>query len=255
MARTLVHHLSEDRFERGDSPDFLYRHLGVKEITDGAFNARVIRAAPSANHAGDWHTHDNAFSLTYVLKGYLEVEFEQIGLQRVRAGDVIYSWNGPRHRELGCGDGLESLSITSTRPLGSGDHTPRVTVQHARDAAFEEGLRDYFVYRDFGLKTASAGAIAAHAIKVTPGKHPHGQWHTHDLDFQFVYVTKGWVEFDYEDIGRVRLEAGSTVYQPPMVRHAEVAHSDDVQIVEIVAPGDFETRVVTAPVREMAGAK
>ena len=32
-------------------------------------------------------------------------------------------------------------------------------------------------------------------------------------------VLKGWVEFEYEDIGFVRLEAGSSVYQPPMIKH------------------------------------
>jgi uncharacterized RmlC-like cupin family protein len=129
---------------------------------------------------------------------------------------------------------------------------PHVIVQHARDAKFEEGLRDYFVYRGFGANEASGGAIGAHLVKVVPGTHPHGQWHLHELDFQFVYVPTGWVEFEYEDIGKVRLEPGSMVYQPPRIRHAEVAHSDDVQIVEIVAPGEFATRTVEAPVLQAA---
>ncbi len=214
----------------------------------------MIRAAPGAPHVTDWHAHDEAYSLTYLLKGYLEVEFEQIGRQQFRAGDVIHAWNGPRHREIGCGDGMEALVIRTGRTLGPAQE-PRVTIQRARDAEYEHGLRDYFIYRDFGLKDESAGAAVAHAIKVLPGKHPHGQWHTHDLAFQFVYVAAGWVEFDYEDIGPVRLQVGSAVYQPPMIRHAEVAHSDDVQIIEFVAAGEFATALTEAPARAMAAAK
>lgn len=252
MPRTYVRHLRDDRFEPGRVPGLLYRDLGIAEITGDAYCARVIRADGPAQDT-DWHRHEDVFSIAYVLNGWLEVEYEGIGVQRLEAGSVTRSWHGPRHRELGCGDGFEALILTT--PGIPDDGPPRVAVQHARDAAFEAGLRDYFVYRDFGVKDETGGATAAHMVKVIPGQHPHGQWHTHDLGFQFVYVADGWVEFVYEDIGRVRLEQGSMVYQPPMIRHAEVAHSDDVQIIEVVAPGDFETRKVEAPAGVLEGAK
>ena len=68
--------------------------------------------------------------------------------------------------------------------------------------------------------------------------------HLHDTTFQLVYVLKGWIEFEYEGAGRVRLEAGSCVHQPPRIRHREIAHSDDVEMLEIVMPGDFATEEV-----------
>ena len=37
------------------------------------------------------------------------------------------------------------------------------------------------------------------------------------------------------------LEAGSSVYQPPRIRHREIAHSDDLEMLEITAPATFET--------------
>ena len=58
---------------------------------------------------------------------------------------------------------------------------------------------------------------------------------------QLVYVLRGWVEFNYEGSGLVRLEAGSSVYQPPGIRHREVGHSDDLEMLEIVMPADFRT--------------
>jgi quercetin dioxygenase-like cupin family protein len=84
-------------------------------------------------------------------------------------------------------------------------------------------------------------------IRAVPGAHAVAQWHTHALEFQFVYVLKGWVEFEYEDIGLVRLEAGSTVYQPPLVKHREVRHSEDVEMLEITSPAEFVTKMVDAP--------
>jgi quercetin dioxygenase-like cupin family protein len=42
----------------------------------------------------------------------------------------------------------------------------------------------------------------------------------------------------------VRLVAGSCVYQPPGIRHREIGHSDDVEMLEIVMPADFATEEV-----------
>lgn len=120
-------------------------------------------------------------------------------------------------------------------------------VRHLDDARFEHGLRAFFAYRDLGIHGATGGRIGAHVIRAVPGEGAKPEWHTHALDFQFVYVLKGWVEFESEDIGMVRLEAGSTVYQPPGVRHREVRHSDDVEMLEITSPAEFETRTVAAP--------
>jgi quercetin dioxygenase-like cupin family protein len=59
-----------------------------------------------------------------------------------------------------------------------------------------------------------------------------------------VYVLKGWIEFDYEEHRTVRLEAGSSVYQPPSIRHRELAHSEDLEMLELVMPADFSTEEV-----------
>lgn len=123
----------------------------------------------------------------------------------------------------------------------------RTVVRHDDPAAFETGLRSFFAYRDLGIRAASGGRIGAHVIRAVPGTGSPAQWHVHRLDFQMVYVLHGWVEFEYEDVGRVRLEAGSSVYQPPGIRHREIAHSADVEMLEITAPAVFETIQVEAP--------
>src|SRR4051794_1816103 len=124
--------------------------------------------------------------------------------------------------------------------------TAGFVVSHARDAKFERGLRSFFDYRDLGIKDATKGQVVAHVIRAVKGLESSGQPHLHQTEFQMVYVLKGWVEFEYEGQGLVRLEAGSCVYQPPSIRHREIAHSDDVEMLEIVMPSGFQTEEVTA---------
>lgn len=117
----------------------------------------------------------------------------------------------------------------------------KLYVSHGKDADFSEGLRGFFEYRDLGIKEATNGKVGAHVIRAVPGKHEVGDKHTHNLEFQLVYILKGWVKFWYEGKGDVKLEAGSCVHQPPGIKHQELAHSDDLEMIEITLPAEFET--------------
>jgi quercetin dioxygenase-like cupin family protein len=116
------------------------------------------------------------------------------------------------------------------------------SVSHARDSAFAgDGLRPFFEYRDLGIAKATNGKVLAHVIRARPGAKAAARRHQHELDFQLVYVLKGWVRFDYEGVGEVTLEPGSCVHQPPGIRHTELAHSDDLELIEITMPAEFAT--------------
>jgi len=115
------------------------------------------------------------------------------------------------------------------------------SVSHARDAEWDRGLRAFFEYRDLGIRDATAGRVVAHVIRAVPGTHAEPERHHHVVDFQLVYVLKGWVRFHYEGVGEITLTAGSCVHQPPGIKHVELAHSDDVELLEVVMPADFRT--------------
>ena len=122
------------------------------------------------------------------------------------------------------------------------------TVSHADDSPFVgAGLRAFFEYRDLGIGDATKGRFGAHVIRAVPGMESPGAWHSHELDFQMVYVTKGWVVFEYEGQGEHMLRAGSCVLQPPGIRHREVRHSDDMELIEIISPAEFDTHDEAAP--------
>ena len=115
-------------------------------------------------------------------------------------------------------------------------------------SAFEaRGLRAFFEYRDLGIQDGTKGKFGAHVIRAVPGVDSEPKWHTHDLDFQMVYVLQGWVVFEYEGEGEHTLRAGCCVLQPPGIRHREVRHSDDLELVEIISPAEFETHLCDPP--------
>jgi uncharacterized RmlC-like cupin family protein len=118
----------------------------------------------------------------------------------------------------------------------------KFSISHAAQSGFSyDGLRPYFEYRDLGIKGSTEGLAVAHVIRAREGTNATGQWHHHNLQLQIVYVLKGWAVFEYEGHGEHKLVAGTCVHQPPGIRHREIAHSEDLELLEIVLPADFET--------------
>jgi mannose-6-phosphate isomerase-like protein (cupin superfamily) len=119
----------------------------------------------------------------------------------------------------------------------------------ASEAKWTPGLREIFEYRDLGIQDGTKGGFVAHLIRHN-GKKVADQvqkWHVHDCNFQFVYVMNGWATFEYEGQGERTIRKGDCILQTPGIRHREIACSDDFEVLEIVSPGDFATRVVESP--------
>jgi mannose-6-phosphate isomerase-like protein (cupin superfamily) len=119
----------------------------------------------------------------------------------------------------------------------------------AAEADWTQGMRAIFEYRDLGIATGTDGDYVAHVIRakgVEVDDQIH-EWHVHDCRFQMVYILKGWATFEYEGQGQRTLRAGDCVNQLPMIKHREIECSQDLEILEIVSPANFETRVVDAP--------
>jgi quercetin dioxygenase-like cupin family protein len=124
------------------------------------------------------------------------------------------------------------------------------SVSMARDAKFETGLRAFLEYRDLGIKAATHGRFRAHVIRVKKGED-HGLLHTtglhrHKLEFQMIFILKGWIKFTYEGHGEHTFGPGDCCLQPPGIVHNELDCSDDLELLEITSPGDFETVALKA---------
>ena len=77
-------------------------------------------------------------------------------------------------------------------------------VSHHREEDFDAGLRRYAKYRDLGINKATNGMVRAHVIRLVPPCRPEevSKRHFHDVDFQMVYVLKGWMKTEFDGPGR-----------------------------------------------------
>jgi mannose-6-phosphate isomerase-like protein (cupin superfamily) len=120
----------------------------------------------------------------------------------------------------------------------------QVAVSHHREEDFRrDGLRAYAHYRDLGIADASNGLARAHVIRLIGPCNPEevSKLHFHDIDFQMVYVLKGWVKTYMEGHGETLMKEGSAWTQPPRIRHMILDYSDDVELLEVILPADFKT--------------
>ena len=86
----------------------------------------------------------------------------------------------------------------------------KFTVSHHREEDFDAGLRTYSAYRDLGIAPATGGLVQAHVIRMTK---PFDEAevaipHYHDVQFQMIYVLKGWFKSEFEGEGVQTFRAG-----------------------------------------------
>jgi hypothetical protein len=120
----------------------------------------------------------------------------------------------------------------------------RVAVSHYRDEDFQtNGLRAYAQYRDLGIAGATNGLAQAHVIRLIGPCNPAevSKLHYHDVEFQMVYVLKGWVKTYMEGQGETMMRQGSAWTQPPKIKHLIMDYSDDVELLEVILPAEFKT--------------
>ena len=120
----------------------------------------------------------------------------------------------------------------------------RVAVSHYREADFQtNGLRAYAQYRDLGIAGATHGLAQAHVIRLIGPCNPAevSKLHYHDVQFQMVYVLKGWVKTYMEGQGETLMQQGSCWTQPPRIKHLILDYSDNCELLEVILPAEFKT--------------
>jgi uncharacterized cupin superfamily protein len=120
----------------------------------------------------------------------------------------------------------------------------RIAISHHRDEDFKpDGLRNYAQYRDLGIANATHGLAQAHVIRLIGPCNPAevSKLHFHDVEFQMVYVLKGWIKTYLEGQGETMMKEGSCWTQPPRIKHLIMDYSDDVELLEVILPAEFKT--------------
>ncbi len=120
----------------------------------------------------------------------------------------------------------------------------RIAISHHREEDFKaDGLRTYAHYRDLGIAGATHGLAQAHVIRLIGPCNPAevSKLHFHDVEFQMVYVLRGWVKTYMEGQGETLMREGSCWTQPPRIKHLIMDYSDDVELLEVILPAEFKT--------------
>ena len=127
--------------------------------------------------------------------------------------------------------------------------TSKQKVAHARikEPVLVKGRRDFFKYRDLGVAEASAGALRAQVMSSSKGMSRPTGWHYHECDGQFIYVLKGWVDLEFEDLRTIRIEEGDSLFIPGYMRHNEIRTSATLEVLEVSSPGELGTKPCDPP--------
>jgi quercetin dioxygenase-like cupin family protein len=98
---------------------FKYRELGVTEASNGAMRAQVTLATQGISEPTGWHYHVCEQQFIYMLKGWVDLEFEDGRKVRLKQGDSMMIPGGTRHNETATADEMDILEISVPAKMGT----------------------------------------------------------------------------------------------------------------------------------------
>jgi quercetin dioxygenase-like cupin family protein len=98
---------------------FEYRDLGVTKATGGWMRAQVTIAKSGMTEPTGWHYHVCEGQFVYVLKGSVELEFEDGTHLNCKSGDSLFIPGGMRHQEISTSDDMQILEISVPADMGT----------------------------------------------------------------------------------------------------------------------------------------
>ena len=155
--------------------------------------------------------------------------------------DVIYPADRPHTAVLSHDGRTVRLSSEPGAPVpgGRAEFRPELLVTHAGETAGEG--RAGMLYSDL-IPGRLGGRYIASRITIPDGGEVADWVHFHKVDFQMIYLRRGWVTVVYEDQGEpFRLHPGDLVLQPPGIRHRVLESSPGLEVIEVGRPALHET--------------
>jgi len=149
-----------------------------------------------------------------------------------RAGKELTAPNGTRIQLLPASESPELPSLQASF----------VVSRMGEDGSWHNG-RAGMHYRDL-IPDRQGGHVIASHIRIPEGGPVPDYVHYHEIHFQLIFCHKGWVRVVYEDQGPpFVLEEGDCVLQPPRIRHRVLDSSAGMEVIEVSAPAEHETRL------------
>lgn len=104
--------IEDAQYVPGRREFFKYRELGVTDASNGRMRAQVTSATQGLGEPTGWHYHVCEQQFIYMLKGWVDLEFEDGTKVRLKQGDSMMIPGGTRHNETATADDLEILEVS-----------------------------------------------------------------------------------------------------------------------------------------------
>ena len=98
---------------------FKYRELGVTEASNGAMRAQVTLATQGISEPTGWHYHVCEQQFIYMLKGWVDLQFEDGRTLRIEQGDSLFIPGYMRHNEIRTSSEMEILEVSTPGQMGT----------------------------------------------------------------------------------------------------------------------------------------
>jgi len=225
----------------------------------GAFVAshiRILEGGPLKDYV---HFHKVRFQMIFCRKGWVRVAYEgQTEVLLMQEGDCFLQPPEIRHRVLESSAGAEVVEIASpaehitmtdpgmTLPSAlvlpaDHDFNGQRFVHHvAARANWVPWRLEGFEFADTGIGAATDGLAGVRELRRSRAPLSHGAaWH--DTEFCFYFVLAGRLTLTLDGQPQV-LERDDSITLPGGDRYAFTDASDDLRLLEVTLPADFELR-------------
>ena len=118
--QTVAHaRIAEPRLVKGRREFFSYRDLGVAEGSAGTMRAQVMKSSQGLSRPTGWHYHECDGQFIYILKGWVDLQFEDGRTIRVEEGDSLFIPGYMRHNEIATSEEMEILEVSTPGVMGT----------------------------------------------------------------------------------------------------------------------------------------
>lgn len=229
-----------------------YRDL-IPSRLGGRFIASHI-VIPDGGPVPDYvHHHAVRFQLIFCNAGWVKVVYEDQGEPFVmHPGDCVIQPPHIRHQVLESSDELEVVEIgcpadhdthrdhdlelpNGVGPVDRAWDGQRFVRHVDGDGDWEPWRQDGWIAQPFGIATATGGLAEGRLVRTQAAEaRDPGELHTHDDEFDLLFVRSGELRF-VDESGERELGSGDSVVVPAGYAHRLVAES--VELLEVVLPG------------------
>lgn len=248
-----------------DSDSWVIGRAGMRyrDLIPGRLGGSIIAShirIPDAGPVPDMvHYHTIGFQLIFCYRGWVRLVYEDQGPPFIlSAGDCVIQPPEIRHRVLEASGGLEVIEIgVPADHVTTIDHElelPTVAINPDRifqgtkfchnkveEAVWSPWRIDGFEARDTGIGNATGGIANVQVVRPLAGA-AQAPATRHNTDILFTFVKEGAMNLKAEGHKTHALVAGDAFVVPPDMPVAYWGCSDDLELLEISLPGEFETK-------------